>query len=870
MASDSLADSLAVPGIFLDTISASAIAFIVEMIIFLALFKHHGDIYWPRLTRVEPAARIFDRPTSAFGWVKPLFTSNNVILQKCGFDSYLYVRFLTMVNQIMLCLALSAAPVLVLTDMYGCTESPLPGLFRFSIGNISFARLPLLWVHVGVTIGVIVFVCALIRREQNNYVKKRHIIRLLPDHRIKPSCRTILVRNIPSYQLSEMALNAVFGMSNGGIRKITICTDVARMQMLAYRRGYWVTRLEDGELLLIERAQRLHESKAKSLTPIEWEGSGRMLAEGIGIWSDGHGSLSENDASEESDSESVLHHEIQGSGYAMELERVSEPHDRLPKPMHLWKAYMSRREYWDEIDHPRRELARVNDMIRQSETAMYARLRCAFITFNLVEDAMVTCARQLSETMEYATVEMALHPKDVRWFELAQSSRYAFCATLSHLHLFTYSFLTYLVLSSLLNSILLAAHTLAKGPLSEALRIPLPLLGLFLHCVSAWTWQIMGLAWVFVAEFRAMGEQIPASRVRIGCRVQSLSLVWMLWVSLAVGIVPHDVVSDFIGVFKALDVFSHILFKATLQASNGALFYQLIAALQSTAGAFLRPQAILIRHAPVLSSTPRDVWMEKTILPFVDWPLAYNPLSSLLASGLACGVVSPLLIPATAAAGLLVSMGQRYTLLYIETPEYDTNGAHFLRALDHVFFGLYCMEAITCFMIATLARDVQTYLAVVVLGIAVVCTAVFQVWSWKTLHAALNNFDRRGSSSSSTNEHPANTAVRTETRNSGVTSLLDLSESEREVLVDNAYKHPGAKVRSATAWLPRDHVGVSDDEILMAGHERFGTTYQDQDGRARTVKFVPVSNDGAAIGHKGKVIIAKEPPDWCKYDDVEL
>lgn len=87
--------------------------------------------------------------------------------------------------------------------------------------------------------------------------------------------------------------------------------------------------------------------------------------------------------------------------------------------------------------------------------------------------------------------------------------------------------------------------------------------------------------------------------------------------------------------------------------------------------------------------------------------------------------------------------------------------------------------------------------------------------------------------------------------------IEDLTPDERDVLVKHAFQHEALRARRPTVWIPRDGVGgVSDDEIR------------------RTREFagdnIWITNIGAGLDSKARVIYAKNPPDFSEVDLINL
>lgn len=86
--------------------------------------------------------------------------------------------------------------------------------------------------------------------------------------------------------------------------------------------------------------------------------------------------------------------------------------------------------------------------------------------------------------------------------------------------------------------------------------------------------------------------------------------------------------------------------------------------------------------------------------------------------------------------------------------------------------------------------------------------------------------------------------------------IEDLTPEERDVLVKHAFQHYALRARRPTVWMPRDDIGVSDDEVR------------------RTREFagpnIWISNVGAALDGQCRVVYGKNPPDFSEIDLINL
>ncbi|WQF80264.1 Putative CSC1/OSCA1-like, 7TM region, 10TM putative phosphate transporter, extracellular tail [Colletotrichum destructivum] len=85
--------------------------------------------------------------------------------------------------------------------------------------------------------------------------------------------------------------------------------------------------------------------------------------------------------------------------------------------------------------------------------------------------------------------------------------------------------------------------------------------------------------------------------------------------------------------------------------------------------------------------------------------------------------------------------------------------------------------------------------------------------------------------------------------------IEDLTPAERDALVKNAFKHYALRARAPAVWIPRDDIGVSDDEI------RRTKEYSEH---------IWISNEGTALDSKIRVVYGANPPDFSEIDIINL
>ncbi|KPI38724.1 uncharacterized protein AB675_5833 [Cyphellophora attinorum] len=85
--------------------------------------------------------------------------------------------------------------------------------------------------------------------------------------------------------------------------------------------------------------------------------------------------------------------------------------------------------------------------------------------------------------------------------------------------------------------------------------------------------------------------------------------------------------------------------------------------------------------------------------------------------------------------------------------------------------------------------------------------------------------------------------------------LEDLTPEERDALVQRAFQHSALRARRPVIWLPRDELGVSDDEVKRMG---------------RFSRHLWVSNVRQGLDSKGRCVYSGAPPDFSEIDLIRL
>ncbi|KAF5389675.1 hypothetical protein D9757_006040 [Collybiopsis confluens] len=344
------------------------------------------------------------------------------------------------------------------------------------------------------------------------------------------------------------------------------------------------------------------------------------------------------------------------------------------------------------------------------------------------------------------------------------------------------------------------------------------------------------------------------------------------------------------------------------QGSIFFLTYILLQGLSGTAGGFLQivPLAIYYVKLFLLGSTPRSIWGIKYGTRSVAWGTLYPNTTLLVVIALGYSIIAPIINGLACAAFFAFYMLYKYLFLlqYQQDLSTDTGGLFFPKAIQHLFVGLY-VQLVCLAALFFLARDGNNKATAVVEGALTIVLIVFTVF----YHIIINNMydplkyslpltlvekmyhereepsvtsddpDHEGRDrnelemvESSTGTRPRGPSVdddRLKLQHSAHapsevegSAAVDAKTREREGSIkpmpdrpvpraeeEYGFAHPAASRPQRTVWIPKDKLGLADEEE-----------------RACWEKGIDVSTKDAEMNEKGKVELTGEgqPPDLVR------
>ena len=241
---------------FLASLGTAVAIFSAQFLLFYILKTRLPRIYQPKTYLVPKRERVEPPPPGFLAWVKPVFkTSNTEFIQKCGLDSYLFLRYLRLLIKIFLHMGLVILPILLPLNSTG-ENNDVSGMDKFGWQNIGKSKVNRLTAHLILAILVVIWICYIFFDELRKFIRLRHAYLTSPQHRLRASATTVLVNNIPRKWLSYEALDGLYDVFPGGVRNIWINRKFDDLERKIRRRNKIAKRLESAETDFIMKIKK--------------------------------------------------------------------------------------------------------------------------------------------------------------------------------------------------------------------------------------------------------------------------------------------------------------------------------------------------------------------------------------------------------------------------------------------------------------------------------------------------------------------------------------------------------------------------------------------------------------------------------------
>lgn len=111
--------------------------------------------------------------------------------------------------------------LLILLPINSRANNPdVQGLDKLGWTNYDRDRVDRFWAHLLLAVGFLLWIAHVIYGELRGYIRVRQAYLTSPQHRLRASATTVLLRSVPRKWLTVEALDGLFDVFPGGVRNI--------------------------------------------------------------------------------------------------------------------------------------------------------------------------------------------------------------------------------------------------------------------------------------------------------------------------------------------------------------------------------------------------------------------------------------------------------------------------------------------------------------------------------------------------------------------------------------------------------------------------------------------------------------------------
>ncbi|KAI6247354.1 hypothetical protein HI914_03961 [Erysiphe necator] len=831
----------------LATLIPTAITSAVYLGIFLVLRRSQNRFYAPRtyLGTLREDERTEPLPNGWLDWISS-FTKipDYAALKSQSLDAYLFLRFLKITVVVMFVGVLITWPILFPVYITGGFHSGQLDMLSMSNINKSgsgkhryYATTFVAWIFFS-------FVLYLVTRESIFFINIRQAFLLSPLNTHKISARTVLFTSVPAKYRDESKLRQIFGSC---VKKVWITKDSSEVDDLVSERDDLLLRLESSEVKLIKIAntERLKINKKKA---------------------------GDNNSSSEV-----------AAPVPASLVDYWVPENK--RPTHKLGLFGLVGQKVDTIKWCRNRLESLIPAAKAAQTAYKSeeanKTGSVFIEFNLQSEAQAAF-QSLShhQALQMSPKFIGINPNEVIWSSLKLSwserivRKIAVIGIISGLIIFWAIPVGFVGLVSNVN------YLKTYSALSWLDQIPDVIMGIITGLLPAVALALlMSLVPIIIRVLGKIAGEPSLARVELFTQNAYFAFqVIQVFIVATVASAATALVKQAIDHPESITT---TLATKIPKASNFYISYFIVQGLTVASGVISQVVGFLVFSIlyKYFSGTPRALYEKWATLSSVSWGSVMPVLTNVAVIGITYSCIAPLILGFATIGMSLFYLAYRYNILFVTDFNVDTKGLIYPRALQHLLTGIYLAEAclIGLFSISAAIGPI------VLMSLFLIFTILYH----KSLNAAIDplihnlpktlltkeeanlaqSYAAEAGTVPPTGESKPKVEPSVENKPSLLSKFLNPhihSNYEHfrqifpqcdldprylydQVVADEAYLPLSVKSQPILLWIPKDTIGISDEEVAIID------------------KITPITNDGATISDDNKIEWNPEgsrPPIW--------
>ncbi|KAI8329750.1 hypothetical protein BC941DRAFT_384371 [Chlamydoabsidia padenii] len=639
---------------------------------FLVLRKTRPQTYAPRTYATPLEKRPPPLSNGTIRWMWDIFQiSDDELIRTMGLDRFMMLKFLRMGIIVFVSFSIVAIPILFPLNIINQLNSP--GLNLLTIGNIRDPHR--LWAHlilaVLLTTGLIYYTF----HETRQYLVLRSNYLMSDDYRNSVMARTLYVPSIPKDVNTVENLKRIFSKFPGGVRHVWLNRDLKDLPDKVVQRQAHVYNLET-TITKVILASYKHSSN--NTTTNEEEG--------------------------------------------FVIPQKLRPTHRV-KPGFLPFGLPLVGHKVDSIDYYNDEIARLNYEIhaKQRDIKTLPQRNSAFIEFYNRSAAHMAAQTLIHHTeLQMAPRYIQIAPTDIIWENMNIKSFERLIRRMISLSVTTAIIIFWAFPVVFVQSIS-SLDSLSKilPFLSVVNNLGPTVVGIIQGILPAVALAILISLVPIIFAMLSKLEGIPQKSF------VDLSVLHKYFFFQFVDVVLVSTIAG--GILQTLPQLVenptsiiNILAENLPKASTFFITFVMLQATNSTGQAILQLVPYIMSFVtPIFSTTPRDIYKQKTQLPGISIGTLIPSHSVIFVLGIEYSTIAPLILPFVVLFFCLNYFVYLYQFLYVYEMEYETGGRAFPRAIRHVYIGMFTWQLTMIGLFAVRGNDALGQLVIMAITLVI-------------------------------------------------------------------------------------------------------------------------------------------------------
>lgn len=819
---------------FFTTLIVSGVIALIEVTIFLIIRTKFKRIYEPKTYIGDENRRVEPLPKTLFGWLPSLLRMpQEDLIRISGLDAYFFGRYLYIhafffISSFII-LSIILLPIYIVDgkgESYGKKGLDILTFGNISPSNSSRYAAPLVLAYVFIGVFLYILYC-----EMKAFVVKRQLLLRSPAYESRASAATILITGIPKSYMSENILFRIFDQFPGGVKRIWMNRNLEDLPDKAEQRMKLVETLETVECKLIKNILKKEGTRKKK------------------------------------DNESVHPVIIVDDIIDNYINEKNRPKMRIGS-IPLLSSFCFGKKV-DTIEYCKETISKLNNEIERAKLndENYLVLNSAFIQFNKQIGAhmavqSVSSSIPLTMTPKYINVK----PENIIWSNLKLTyyeKRVREVAVLLATTILIIFWAIPVSFVGILSNLTYLTNKLTF--LGFIYNLPNFLLGLITGLLPTVLLSILMALLPIILTFFAKFSGIPTVDA-VDRYVQGSYFVFqVVHVFLFVSI-SSSVSSVVTGIIQNPSSAGTLLAANIPTASNFFFSYLALQGLSIAAGLLLQIVTLILFYlfSKLFDNTPRKKWSRYFTLSSLSWGTIFPLFTNFVVITLVYSIIAPIMLLISGIAFILFYISYIYQMFYVSNFPNDSGGLVFPTAIYQSFTGIYLMEIMLAALFFLAQNQSGSQSAIpqgILMCILIIITIIVQYIISSSFNPLTYYLPVDSQEFSRLDRNHSRQFPWTKTRNKILNisqtlnesySINNINDSVAEFYdngMENAYMHPAMRDPTPIIWIPKDILGIAQDQVEQALSSRLN---------------IIISTQGATFDQNNNIKIHSPPPDYIQ------